>query len=1402
MDEFAPRWWQPYGRSLTMDFQGFVTTERVSWLGPDASALTPLQGLVGIPGLVLIGEPGLGKSTELRTECRRLSEQAGNGPDRVHWVSLGTTTETATLSHQIFEAEPYQEWLEGDGHLHLFLDSLDEARLRIPRIADLLLEGLSGAPFGRLSLRITCRSANRHVGLERGLQERFRKDEFGIFELAPLTANDVQALASDRGLDGGSILTRIVQRGLQPLAMVPESLEFLLRVVEATGDLPETRKDAYEQGLRLLAREPDEDRREERRADLTPTERLALASRIAGALVLSGRSSVVVDDNGLPGPDQLILGELVGGVEQDQTSALQTDIDATYSNLKDVVESALFSSSRDGAYGFGQASYAEFLCARWIAGGSLAAEQLDQLLFMDALDRRRVVPQLNEVAAWLADQDRDFFEDLLARDPTVLLRADPLSLDESGRHRLVAALIAGVTSGEVDRWDRRMREKYPTFEHSRISGQLREVICDRERDSRARQVACDVAGACSLEELESDLTDIAVDEREDRDVRDAALSALREFAGSSIERRRLRPLALEPLADDPDDGLKGGALMALWPDDLDASEAFRSLTAPKRRNLLGQYKSFLWNELLDGLRDDDLVVALNWAASLPVQRSYVDARSEVRERLLIRVWPMIGGDDALLHAYAEVVLRLLGEYADLLSSETAEKHPDVFVARDLRRKLVSALARLLGEADVEPGVVVISRPPLLDVADTRWLADLLLERESAGDEVSGELAHLLETLVAMGGEDEPVLEARESNSLLRKLTAERYDPIRLGSEAAMKAKERYEFWLQRNERVTQEPLDIDIRGNVCAALARFEAGEWDGFWLATKWLEIDVERQKREFFVSDLKSLPGWRLIDSSDQERIRVAARGYLKRPPPDPDDWFDGSTINWPAWAGYRAMRLIHDEERNASEELPASLWGDWSPIVVHWPRNDGGEGGEGEFNDWAVAQSLAKAPTETVKWFCRALDKDLRKGGHPFSLHRFRTVWTPLLETEILRRAKNSRLEPEQRAELLGVLLRNGSEEARSHTRRLVTRGALNGSPGRREIAVRAAVLLAVAGGEDEWVRIWPLVLEDETFGRALIERLATRDLLDARQLSVRQMGDLFSWLLARYPYAEDRIHDGASYLDERDHVARYRDSLLGVITEGSTRESVVELGRLIAEHPELDFLREARCRAERRLQQAEWIPPNPQQVVRLSEEVARRYVRSAADLRLVVLESLKRAQARLSGLRSAVADLWDLGTVRPKRERSVGAWIERHLQDDLDGRGIIVGREVEVRAHPKSKMGEAVDLLVTAIAGKETVGASAVSVSVELKCCWNRDLDTALREQLLDIYLDEESNNQGIYLVAYFDSPLWDDGDARNRASCRRRSIDQTRTFFASQAASCSASEVADIDAFVLDCRLLE
>lgn len=1391
----APRYWLPEGKEIPLLDAGFMLDPE----GPLAAALPEAKSLLDlrdVPCLVLIGEPGLGKSTAMKAEHRSISETLGP-EDRALLVELGFTRVASELREAVFGSDEFRDWLEGEGQLFLFLDSLDEARLRIEHVAKLLLKGLEDVPYGRLVVRLSCRSADRHPTLESELRQRFGGDGFEVRELAPLTRSAVAGAARAQGLDPDVLLAELAAKELQPLAMVPESLKFLIGVTKESGRLPERRVEAFEQGLRLLAQEPDEDRRDGVTAGrLSASERLAICARVAAALTLSGRSAVRVDQ-GPTGPDEASLAELTGGREIDGHVAVERRIDVDEAALKEALGSAILTAAGgQGRLAFAQASYGEFLTARWLADGGLSNEQRRALLFSTA--EERVVPQLHEVATWLASLSTEFHQELLDRDPLVLMRAEPGGLDEGEKARVIDALFAGVRSFQIERWDRRMKDNYPALDHQAIAEQLASVILDAAEVQTAREVGCDLAAACEVATLGEQIGALALDPGADVQLRFAALSAMRTLATPG-QLATFRPLALEVQSDDIDDELKGGALRLLWPGALEVEELLGALTPPRREHLLGAYRNFLINELVEEMPPEDLPAALRWSAGLPATHRPFDDLGEIREELLVAAWPLIAEDGELREAYLDVVVLLADEGVDLISGRLRERHPEVLVEPRTRRSLLEGLITRLGAGRVQLVGLLFARPQLIGSEDFGWLRDDLVA--AVGGPRERPLAEIVDRLPALGVSELEVLKAREESPVLAELCAGRFDPIVIDSQVAREARRIFDMSrrLDREEEEDEEQEDLDIPDRVSRALADIEAGNLDGYWIATQLLEIDEKRRLREYFVSDLRALTGWELITESDRERLRAATPHYLAKADPKPERWFGKGSIYWPAWAGYRGLRLLADLEPAVFEGLGSDVWERWAPVIINWPREGMTRTGEPAFNEAMMARLHACVPRQVSTWVAKLLDRDLRSPHGAIVLNRLDEVWGPELEEVILKRAKRTRLDPEKRTELLQFLVARGSVAALDHARRLITPGALAAGGRRRTLALKVAAMLAAERGARDWEHTWALMQADEAFGRELVETLAPAETQIATNLPAAEAAELYLWVEKRYPASEDPWVEGVHSPSIREKVGRWRGRIAGVIASQGTREAIEALSRLITELPDHFGLRRYKRDAEEIRERAEWEPPRPQEVIVLSEDERRRYVRSAWDLKQVLIGSFARAQSRLIGQRPLAPFLWDTGPLRPKRERLVAAWLEQHLRDDLAGRGIFVGRELEIRVNPKGSMGESVDIFIEAVAGPEVENAALVRVVTEVKCCWHADLDTAMREQLVDRYLDTE-NDQGIYLVARFDSPDWDDSDRRYRGRCRARTLEELRSFFTAQAEEVSGEGIAEIGAVVLDCSI--
>jgi hypothetical protein len=135
--------------------------------------------------------------------------------------------------------------------------------------------------------------------------------------------------------------------------------------------------------------------------------------------------------------------------------------------------------------------------------------------------------------------------------------------------------------------------------------------------------------------------------------------------------------------------------------------------------------------------------------------------------------------------------------------------------------------------------------------------------------------------------------------------------------------------------------------------------------------------------------------------------------------------------------------------------------------------------------------------------------------------------------------------------------------------------------------------------------------------------------------------------------------------------------------------------------------------------------------------------------------------------------------PKLEKVLCDWLADHLTKELAGKGIVVGRDVQV--HRLDRL----DLRVDAIAESE-LGSSleTVRVIVEVKGCWNRKVKEAMGTQLVHKYLKNRDPQHGLFVVGWFLCSAWT-GKNPNRKCIKFANIEELRKFLSDQAEALSA-----------------
>jgi hypothetical protein len=174
--------------------------------------------------------------------------------------------------------------------------------------------------------------------------------------------------------------------------------------------------------------------------------------------------------------------------------------------------------------------------------------------------------------------------------------------------------------------------------------------------------------------------------------------------------------------------------------------------------------------------------------------------------------------------------------------------------------------------------------------------------------------------------------------------------------------------------------------------------------------------------------------------------------------------------------------------------------------------------------------------------------------------------------------------------------------------------------------------------------------------------------------------------------------------------------------------------------------------------------------------------------------------LHGEQTPIRDLWDRQanhTFRPVDENALSDHVQRFLKRDLVEGGIILNREVEIGRVPGAGAGTRTDIKVDALQRSENSDTfNTITTVIETKGCWNRELRTAMKTQLVDDYLVRLAAPVGIYLIGWFDKLKWDAADYR-RNDTPNWSVEQAQRQFDEQAEGLPKALI--VTAVVLDCH---
>lgn len=1332
-----PRYWFPEGSS---DYGTFIQHGYLTLPPPEHSLYfstvpSQLTDLTQTPVLILLGEPGYGKSQSLIEERNRLnSEQAD---DLVIFCDLKTfgSGDQQSLQHYLLDQEKLRLVEQGQ-RLWVLLDGLDECMLPTP--ADWLIREFINKISNpeRVFVRITCRASSWPELLEKAFLERWSSvtnEPVKIWRLCPLREEDVSTAAQVSQINAEEFLSAIAERNVEELAALPVTLRFMLKLFRQ-NQLPQQRTETFEKGLKLLCEDSPERRKSQKKSHVSTDTRFLAASKMALGYILHGCNGIW-HGPGVDCPQGLFTTKEIVGTEN------YNDIQHTLDELaiNETLElTGVFARLDLHRFQFASRTFAEFLAAWYIAKSTVPT--LQKLKVVLHPESRRLIPDLYETAAWLAAIEPQFLAWLVTNEPYAALEADFATLAQGDLPALVDGLLALAAKEERPSYDKQRlsKLKYPGIESKLIS-----LITDCTRPIASRALAIRIANACELQVIGLDLADLALNEQEDFSLRKLAVFTLEDM--DDIAKTRLIPIA------ESDQALKAIALSILGPRLMGAEAFFKQIsptyleTVPSTLGYDISKDSFL--SVLDA---DGLVIGLRWiAAHAPIGYDRFTT-NRLKSRLLARAFNYLD-EPSVVKALVGAMKALHSHYESFFDGLERDEPQNPFDDAEKRRIV---LLELISQIDLNKlNTWIFSGESCIREEDCMWL--LKQFDQTSSEDKRHLIASVINTLIQYRPNREVVEEVlnrvgvtiSNPDPILAEHLAWQFCTMDLTNETTINCRKQYfehqdqmqelQNLTRKNKEARQSQcLQYSPEAYIQTNLADCEAGNFN-HWPDLV-ASLALQENGSQVFPHEPDSLPGWQKADDALRNRIVTVAISYLEQAAP-PDDSVlmqNSRTINDVSGAlAIAILAITNNLDRIPKEQL--SRW--CMEIVTHFFDQH-------ETKEFIFRQARSIAPEAFDHAVLKVVDQEAEAGNISL-LQSCRAVWHP----DFLQQLASTRLNTQNwkfssRLRLAELLISSNFDNIINQVM-----GWLASEPEADNRCAAANTLFQYAPAQ-AWVDIQQILTEDKAFARKVILAIAHSSGYSGTiysKLDAGQLGWLYDTIRNLFPPTEDPpIPDHVYSPTPRHDTSNIRDGLIGQLRLLATPEAIKELDRICTAYPDTPWLVRARADAYNGLWRRERTRISFSETIKLLSDANSTVVRNSRELMIVIEEALQRfAHEAQHGSPPLAVFLWNEKQKTHFSEQRLSDFLKFYLDREWRGRRIIINREVEIRNLRDFGIGERTDLLIQTITSNSDAHQPQLCVVIEVKVDKNVKPED-IPEQLVGKYLDGESRASGIYLVGWF------------------------------------------------------
>jgi hypothetical protein len=891
-------------------------------LHPQAATLSEITPETGL--LVLCGEPGLGKTTELDLLRENLAATCGEHERLIH-LNAREFGSFPDLKGYLEDQLAWQAWRTGSDHLTILLDGLDEGLIRMPELVARLRSFLETKPTERLLLVLSCRSFEwpEAEGEQLAALWTRAEDVPFVFELEPLRREDARLAAEQKGHAGDRFLEAVHRADVASLASRPITLFFLIAEFRDEQFAATSRAQLYKNGCRRLCEENNRERARLlssfSRGECSADDKIDASGKLACGLLLGGKHSIYLPTSyQSPAPS----GNVCHATDLIHSGLLSENV------VEYALATGLFTALGADCFGFTHQTFAECLAGQTLSQLPLA--QLRTLLCATdpASGAEYVIPQLVELAAWVAGDHAGFFTHLIDIDPAALLRSGVAFAAPDQKARLVERILdlAGKNQffDESGYW-----RFWRDLDHTDLPRQLIDALTDPQNHLMVRRVTIDIAEACRFPELVPTLFELLKSEDGDRYFRSSVADALCACMPDG-RLAELEPLVRGDVGPDPDQSILGHALQRLVPQYWSVAEALPFVGRTRDSSHFGSYWRAL-DELPKHLEDRDILPGLRIIRTWEGGFSSTSFRRKLCMAFLSRGLENID-DSEICEELVKLWTTKARNFREFFRTGDRGDADFVMIGDEPRRKWIAAIINSVGDGSNDRiDLLSWDTYRLLKPEDFCWLLGNLFgaEEESAPAWAKAVRRMILDEQIRIAWWDEFIVGYRRSPALQAEMPwfgeASVDTPARRSEKARWLWHERR--WRLRSKRSRNKRKNRDPKAEIDAAIAKISAGE-SGAFIHLCWaLALNEEGQRYGHLDHNITGYPGWSIITEEQMQFVRGSARRFLLE---RSDGWEERGTRTNYSDPGVVAIWMLRDEIE-VGETLRSAVASKWMEAIL---------------------------------------------------------------------------------------------------------------------------------------------------------------------------------------------------------------------------------------------------------------------------------------------------------------------------------------------------------------------------------------------------------------------------------------------------------------------------------------